>query len=96
MAMSMIFVVEIMKDGTANVFRSAANFITHDNPEPMAARVFWSENEARAAHQLGADVFSNWGQAGYKSKYPICAGVIVTIPSAGEGHRNRPRSSRRT
>ena len=28
--------------------------------------------------------------------YPIWAGVITTIPSAGEGQRNRPFSNRRT
>jgi hypothetical protein len=31
-----------------------------------------------------------------ESRYPICAAVIATTPSAGEGHRKRPFSSRRT
>ena len=46
--------------------------------------------------EVGRHVSCGFRKSIPDSKYHICAGVIVTIPSAGEGHRNRPRSSRRT
>jgi hypothetical protein len=41
--------------------------------------------------EVGRHVSCGFRQSIPDSKYPICAGVIVTIASAGEGHRNRPR-----
>lgn len=91
----MIFVVEMMNDGTANIFRSAANHITHDEPGAMRAHyVFWSEAEAKQAHQHGAEIFAACGPDGYRAFEKFVAvlqeaRVIPPPPSVGRGSRPR-------
>lgn len=84
----MIFVIEFLRDGTANIFRSAANFITHDGSEQVGHQVFWSTAEAVQAHQRGAEIFAHWGPAGYKAfpafeKFLQDSGTIPKPPSHG-------------
>lgn len=64
----MIFVVEIYRTG-ANVFKSGANFITYDEPDPerLGEAVFYSINEAKAAYQRGAAIFADYGPVGYRA-----------------------------
>ena len=71
---AMIYVVEVYRTG-ANVFRTGANFLTWDEPDPdpdpdpdrLGVHVFWSEGEARAAHEAGAAIFCEHGPAGYRA-----------------------------
>jgi hypothetical protein len=62
----MIYVVEVYRSG-ANVFRTGANFLTWDTPDPerLGVHVFWTEGEAKAAHDEGAAIFADHGPAGY-------------------------------
>lgn len=64
----MIYVVEIYRSG-ANVFRSGANFLTWDTPDPdrLGQHVFWTEDEAKSAHRQGATIFAEYGPQGYRA-----------------------------
>lgn len=64
----MIFVVELYKAG-ANVFKTGANFITHDEPDPqrLGERIFWTLDEVRQAYRQGAGIFGEYGPAGYRA-----------------------------
>ena len=96
----MIFVVELLPDGRPNVFRSAANMLTHDDPAThRAVQVFFSEAEAKQAHQQGAGIFSGFGPDGYRAfvafeKFLQESAVIPAPPSPGRGARPRVKKKR--
>lgn len=64
----MAIVIEIYKWG-ANVFRTAANFMTYDEPHPdlLAYRFCATEGEAVGIYRRGAAEFSEYGPAGYRA-----------------------------
>lgn len=60
----------------------------HIHPQKQGAKLY--------PIAVGRQVSSGLRQSMPESKEPICAGLIATTPSAGDGHRKRPFSSRRT
>lgn len=64
----MAIVIEIYKTG-ANIFRTAANFMTYDEPnaELLAHHFCATEGEALAIHRAGASVFAGFGPAGFRA-----------------------------
>jgi len=64
----MPIVIEIYRL-SANVFRTAANFMTYDAPcaDLLGHHFCATDGEAIAIHRRGADIFSDYGPAGYKA-----------------------------
>ncbi len=64
----MPIVIEIYR-ASANVFRTAANFMTYDAPcaDLLGHHFCATDGEAIAIHRRGADIFSDYGPAGYKA-----------------------------
>lgn len=64
----MPIVIEIYKAG-ANIFRTAANFMTYDEPCPdlLGHRYCATDGEALAVYRTGAAVFSGFGPVGYRA-----------------------------
>lgn len=64
----MPIVIEIYRS-SANVFRTAANFMTYDEPRAdlLGHHFCATDGEAVAIHRQGAAIFSSYGPAGYKA-----------------------------
>lgn len=64
----MPIVIEIYSS-SANVFRTAANFMTYDAPcaELLGHHFCATDGEAIAIHRRGAAIFSAYGPVGYKA-----------------------------
>ncbi|NBU58311.1 MAG: hypothetical protein EBS23_00745 [Betaproteobacteria bacterium] len=64
----MPIVIEIYRS-SANVFRTAANFMTYDEPcaDLLGHHFCATDGEAVAIHRQGAAIFSGYGPAGYKA-----------------------------
>lgn len=62
----MAIVIEIFAT-SARVFRTAANFMTYDDPETglLCYRFCATDGEAVAIYRKGAEIFSAYGPAGY-------------------------------
>lgn len=55
-----------------------------------------TQAKRRYPTDVGRPVSTGLRQSMPDRRQPICAGVIATMPSAGDGHRKQPFSSRRT
>lgn len=93
----MIYVVELHTTGP-NIFKSAGNFLTYDTPDPtlIGQRIFWTADEARAAHIQGSSIFGDFGPAGYMAfkafeTFLRGDGVIPPLPAKKHTKWRKPR-----
>ena len=96
----MPIVIEIYKSG-ANIFRTASNFMTYDEPcaELLGYRYCSTDAEALGIYRSGAAVFSEYGPVGYRAFH--CFGRflaregLLTLPSSPAPRSGRDKRLRR-